>query len=135
MAISSLRRIVRFMTVGLTASALYFSLIWALKIAIGASTMVATSTAFVVVVVSNYFMHYCWTFNSNKKHHVASLQFVATSLLGFALNFFTLYVGVVIGHLSWLPTQFFAIALVVGSNYILSSYWVFQPFNSSSVQK
>jgi hypothetical protein len=62
------RVIRRYFLVGGTAAALYFGIAWLLTVMAGASDVVAANIAFVAVVIWNYFMHYHWTFESERAH-------------------------------------------------------------------
>src|SRR5216683_8162439 len=62
------RVIQRYFLVGGTAAGLYFGIAWLLAVMAGSSDVVAANISFVAVVVWSYFMHYHWTFESERAH-------------------------------------------------------------------
>jgi putative flippase GtrA len=119
-------RVIRYIVVGLTATFVYSALVWLLAACAGLETLVATSIAFVSVVLMNYQLHYRWTFTSRNPHGRTFSKFVVTSVIGFFLNAETIYLGVVAHHFNFVVVQFVAIVIVVASNFLLSALWVFR---------
>jgi putative flippase GtrA len=120
------RVILRYFLVGGTAAGLYFGIAWLLAVMAGASDVVAANMAFVAVVVWNYFMHYHWTFESERAHSIAAARFCIMNVVGFLLNFAVISIGSRLTPASHFLVQVVAIGLVVVSNLIISTLWVFR---------
>jgi putative flippase GtrA len=115
----------RFFVVGGTASALYFGISWLLAAQGGTGEVVATSVAFVAVIVWNYVMHYHWTFESEQAHSIAGARFCVMSAVGFFLNWLVIGIGTDLLPGSPLLVKLVAVGFVVLSNLIISALWVF----------
>lgn len=116
----------RFGVVGLLGTAVYYAILWVLVDLVQTPVMFATSFAFIIVCIENYILHYRWTFDSAKMHAAAFPRFLFMSVVGFAINWGIMFLGVTKLGLHYLLLQAFAIAAVVLWNFILSSYWVFR---------
>lgn len=116
----------KFSLVGLSGTAVFLLLMWFLVEQLSINIMLATSMAFMTVVIKNYILHHRWTFKSNKQHRTAMPQFILMSLSGFLINSGIMYYG-----LSMLPSvhyfiiQGIALITVILWNLTISTKWVF----------
>jgi putative flippase GtrA len=120
------RRLKRFVIIGGAGSAIYVLATCLLLRGMGLGVIDATGIAFAIVIIFNYVLHYHWTFESDKAHALALPQFIATSLIGFLINYTVIEIGAVWIGFHYVPTQAVAIGLVVTSNFLLGSLWVFR---------
>jgi putative flippase GtrA len=121
----ALGRVLRFVSVGLLATAAYYAILCVLVEVLAVGVLLATSVAFVVVTVENYFLHYHWTFRSKNRHARAFPAFLSMNVVGFGMNWATMFVGTQVLNLNYLLVQAVAIAAIVLWNFIASSLWIF----------
>lgn len=115
----------RFATVGIATSLLYVLSGYALVAFAGLAPLLATSLAFLMVIIVNYVSHYHWTFESTIGHRIAITRFVVASAGGFILNL--LFVDILTGRLRLpsLAAQVVVIVVVTAWNFCLNFLWVF----------
>ena len=118
--------LLRFAIVGVGGTLSYYALLIVLVEFLRVGVMVATSIAFVVVVLQNYALHYVWTFQSAASHATRLPQFVAMSATGFALNWLLMYAGVEIFSINYLLVQAAAVAAVVAWNLAITHLFIFK---------
>lgn len=121
-----LQRLFRFGIVGATTAALYYALLYAGVEFIGLDAVLSSSVAYVVVIVANYLMHYCWTFAVSSPHTTALKRYLVMTGCGFFLNGLIMYVGVSVLRLNYLLIQAVSMGVVILWNFCLSSLWVFR---------
>lgn len=118
-------RLIRFASVGLLGTAVYYAALWVMVEKLMIPVLVATSIAFLLVTIENYVLHYKWTFVSTNRHSIVFPRFVFMNVIGFWINWGIMAGGLYYTSLSYLILQIFAIAAVVIWNFVLSSYWIF----------
>jgi putative flippase GtrA len=119
-------RFARFGAVGTAGAALYFLLLVGMVEALGVPVMIATSVAFVLVVLQNYACHYLWTFATDAPHRRAAPRFFAMSAAGFALNWAVMAAGTRGLGLDYLAVQAVAVLAVLAWNFAVSHLVVFR---------
>ena len=84
----SLRRIVRFMMVGLAATLIDISIFTALHVLLGVSALAANTISYSAGIVSSYILHRRWTYADRpcKTVRVQFLQFAAIGLTAMLMN-------------------------------------------------
>ncbi|MET0980486.1 MAG: GtrA family protein [Telluria sp.] len=112
------RSLARFALVGLAGSLVYFVLLWSMVDLLGWPVMLASSSAFLLVVVENYLLHRAWTFRSTAPHGQALPGFVLVSAAGFCVNGAVMVLGVEWLGLNYLAVQPVAIGTVVACNFV-----------------
>ena len=103
----------------------YYLVLWLLVEIAGIQVLIASSIAFILVVLENYVLHYFWTFSSSANHMNALPKFSMMSLAGFWLNLGIMFLGVEYLGFGYLWVQAVAIALVVAWNFVISIRWIF----------
>jgi putative flippase GtrA len=116
---------IRFALVGLLATAAYYAVLCILVEVLAFGVLLATSLAFIVVTVENYFLHYHWTFRSKSRHVQAFPSFLSMNVVGFGMNWAIMFAGTQVLNLNYLLVQAVAIAAIVTWNFIASSLWIF----------
>jgi putative flippase GtrA len=119
-------RLGKFGVVGILGAGTYYLVLWTLVESLKVQVLIATSAAFLVVVLQNYAFHSAWTFRSTGPRCAALPRFAAMSVAGFCLNWSVMFVGVRGLGFYYLLVQAVAIAMVVAWNYALSALWVFR---------
>ena len=118
-------RYFRYGVVGTIAAVVYYVLLYTMVEFLGIPVLIATSIAFVFVVIENYVLHHTWTFESDQRHKTAFPKFMLASSIGFFINLGIMYLGVEVLSIYYLLVQAIAIAAVVLWNFILASSWIF----------
>ena len=120
-----LKRLVKFGFVGVLASIVFYLLLWVMVELLDIPVLIATSIAFILVIIENYILHHRWTFRSNKAHKKTFPRFVLMSILGFAINWYVMYEGVELLAINYLLVQAAAIVLVSTWNIVISHIMIF----------
>ena len=123
---STILRVLRFGVVGTLGTAVYYLVLWGLVELLHVAVLPASSSAFVLVCIENYVLHYVWTFASTRSHAAAFPRFSFMTLVGFFINWAIMFVGVSKLGFNYLVVQAAAIAAVIVWNYSLSTYWIFR---------
>lgn len=118
-------RLAKFAIVGLTATGVYYALLWGMVEFLGVGVLFASSIAFVAVTVENYVLHYVWTFESTGAHVATLSRFLVMNAAGLCINWGVMFLGVSKLGFNYLLVQAFAIVAVVVWNIALSYHWVF----------
>jgi putative flippase GtrA len=119
-------RIARYAAVGGVGALLYAGAVWLMIAGLSLAPLVASSLAFLGIVIFNYRLHYRWTFVSRKNHAVAFSQFATVSLIGFAANYAIVAYGLSATRFAYVAVQLAAVVVVVLLNFLLSALWVFR---------
>ncbi len=88
--------------------------------------MIATTIAFVVVVLHNYFLHYLWTLASTTMHVKAPPQVFSMSATRFGINWANMFAGVEWLKFKCLLVQAAAIGAVVAWNVLITHLVIFR---------
>lgn len=120
-------RLMRFGTVGVLATVVYYGLLWTMVELLAIPVLIATSAAFIFVTLENYILHYTWTFRSANAHTEALPRFLVMNVVGFGINWLVMYVGTSLAAFNYLVVQAVAIAAVTAWNLALSHFWIFRP--------
>jgi putative flippase GtrA len=120
-------RLVRFGLVGTFGAGVYFGMLWLLVDGLGIGVLVSTSISFVLVTLQQYFLHFHWTWVSDREHGAALPRFAFMNIAGFWINWTIMYVGVTYTAVHYLLVQAVAVTAIVIWNYLLSHYWIFRP--------
>jgi len=118
-------RLARFAVVGLFGATLYGVGTGLLHQCAGMALPLAASLSFVLVVATNYVLHYWWTFESDRPHADTIGRFLGMVCGGMTLNYLTLAVGTRWLALPQTMVLSLGMVVVVAWNYGLSRYWVF----------
>ena len=76
--------------------------------------------------ISNYFLNYRITFNSDKKHYDAMPKFFAVAGIGFILNAVLMWLAVEQVKLHYLLAQVLVTIVVLVSNFAGNRIWTFR---------
>ncbi len=127
------KRVLRFLMVGASGTALDVVLFLALK-AVGIPTLVANILAYGAGIVNNFVWNRCWTFADARSKPLGTQfgQFALVSLIGLLVNsgmvlaVEALFVAM-LGDTAWsyLPAKLVATGVSVVWNYAANRYWTF----------
>lgn len=138
--VPEVRRLARFLVVGLSGTAIDFVLLWLLKGA-GMPTLTANSLSFSAGAVSNFTWNRLWTFPEARSRHwtLQMVQFLAVSLVGLAINDVVVMLlqaplGALLGHpdQGYLPAKVVATGVAVLWNYAGNRLWTFKDVGRSA---
>ncbi len=119
------REILRFGLVGIAASVLHIAIAIALIETGLLGVYGANSLAFAAALVASYFGHHRWTFERQGGHGGHFPRFVATALLGFALNQGIVAFSIEVLGLPYWIAILIVVAIVPGIVYLLCRLWAF----------
>lgn len=119
-------KLTKYSLVGLLGAAVFYLALWLMVAQFGVPVLYATSSAFVLVTLQNYLLHYVWTFASDHAHHTALPRFVLMNVVGFGLNWSVMYLGVTQLEWNYLLVQTAAVAGVITWNFVVSNWWIFR---------
>ena len=130
-AVSPLKRfetLFRYLAVGASGATVHLGTLWALVELAGLPVLVATTTGFVLAVISNFILNRLWTFRSQERN--VRLQFVRfwiVALWGMGINTGLMWVLVHLLMMRYLIAQVLTIGIVSMWNFFANTYWTFQP--------
>jgi putative flippase GtrA len=99
------------------------------------SEIVAANLAFIFAAGWNYITHYRWTFASERPHISTISRFCLMNVFGFSLNWLVIAIGTRVFAGNLLVVQLIAIGLVVLSNLVIRTVWVFGGGGAPSSQR
>jgi putative flippase GtrA len=114
-----------FGAVGILATGIYIVATLLLRKYGRLSVPLAASISFILVVATNYALHYSWTFRSAKSHTTTAPRFIGTSVGGMIINTATVTIGARCSTLPQNALLLLGVGLVVIWNYLLARFWVF----------
>jgi putative flippase GtrA len=121
------RELLRFGSVGLASSAIYFALLWLVTRLTGWPAGVCGTIAYAFSIVLNYVLQKSFTFKSGRRHQQAGPRYLLIHLGGMLLNGGFLWLGVDVSGWSYIPVQLGAMVVVTIWSYLGQRFWAFQP--------
>ncbi len=119
-------RFIRFGLVGsLTFIFYYVLLIIFVELKI-LSISIASAASYLIAVISNYLLHYFWTFDAIAQHKVVGRKYLVMVGSGFCINVFSMTYLIPNDGSYYLLFQAVVLVFIVIWNYLLSTYWVFR---------
>lgn len=120
-----LMELIRFGSVGLTSTGIYFALLWCVKQLLPLPVSVQAAVAYVIGMAGDYLLHRSFTFRSQRQHTHAGPRYLAVQGTGLLVNSAVLWFGVDVGGLPFLPVQLAALGLTAGCSYLGQKLWTF----------
>lgn len=117
-------KLVRFLMVGGTATALQFALLIGLVEWIQADKVLASFCSYIASAAVNYLLNYYLTFASKVGHWQALPKFVVVVAIGSLVNTLVFAGGLYV--LPYLVAQCAAIFAALCSNFLLHKYWIYR---------
>jgi putative flippase GtrA len=121
-------RLMRFGIIGLTAAAIHYWAVVALVELAGVAPLHANVGGFAIAFWCSYFGHRHWTFAD--RHGIQAVRsffrFLATALLGFALNQYLFYLLLTYLRLPYFVALAMVVFIVAVMTYLLSRIWAFR---------
>ncbi|MFT5335940.1 MAG: putative flippase GtrA [Halioglobus sp.] len=115
----------KYFVVGGLGTVTHLSLLYLFVEFLFLSPLVASSTAFVCVVLQSYSLNRNWTFQSDKAHATTLPRYVIVSCFGFATNLAIMFVMINIFALWYMAAQIVTIVVIPAMNFLLNKYWTF----------
>ena len=120
------KKFIRYGIVGAVGTVTHLGLLLILVELISLSPVIASSLAFMVVVIISYYLNYTWTFKAKNNPFTALIKYLVVCSCGFSLNAGIMYLVVDVLHGWYLLGQVIAIVVIPISNFILNSCWAFK---------
>jgi putative flippase GtrA len=122
----SVLQIARFLTVGVAAAAVHFSVVVLLVQFFHYEPLIANVGGFLVSFQLSYWGHRLWTFSETEVlHRDAYPRLVAVQLFNFSINE-ALYYYFLSLHLPYALALFIVLAILPVFTYMTNKFWVFQ---------
>lgn len=119
-------QIARFITVGLTAASVHFSVVVMLVQLFHYAPLVANVGGFIVSFQVSYWGHRIWTFSATEVlHREAYPRLVMVQIINFSLNE-SLYYYFLNQHLPYQLALLIVLAILPVFTFLTSKFWVFQ---------
>jgi putative flippase GtrA len=133
MYLKELLRLLRFGAVGLFAGAIHYWVVIALVELTALSPLQANFGGFAAAFWGSYLGHRYWTFADHRLDRASSsfFRFLATALLGFAINHALFYLLLQHTRLPYFISLAIVVAVVAVLTYFLSRLWAFRTHQSS----
>ncbi|WP_295799099.1 GtrA family protein [uncultured Microbulbifer sp.] len=119
------QRVLRFLAVGGSATALQYGLLVLLVEAAGSEKLLAAVAAYALAALANYALNYYFTFSASGRvgHSQALPRFVFVALVGLAIN--TLCFSLLLPFAHYLIAQVCATAVTLAFNFLLHQFWIY----------
>ena len=115
----------RYGIVGLITAIIYLVIGYLLSKRTSLGAISSANIAFVVAIAVNYSFHFLFTFQKKSEHIHSAPRFAATISVGFILNSLVVWLSTSVFQLAQSVAQVVAMLIVIGSNYVLFTLWVF----------
>lgn len=119
------KQIIKYGIVGIGSNAALFAL-YLLLTFYGMEPKVAMSLLYIASVSLTYFLNHRWTFNSTHIDRKIFSRYLSVYILGYILNFFSLYFFVDVLALPHQAIQGIMIIIIASLTFILLRLWVFK---------
>ena len=116
----------RFALVGLLTAGLFYALVTAGVEWLSLSPAVASAVAYTLVLGFNYLAHYRWTYGSDRPTGSAVSRYGVMVGAGFLMNLAVMHLGTQVLNFNYLLVQTLSMAVVISTNFVLASLWVFR---------
>ena len=120
------KKFIRYGIVGAVGTVTHLGLLLILVELMSLSPIIASSIAFMVVVIISYYLNYTWTFKAKNNPFIALIKYLVVCSCGFSLNAGIMFLVVDVLHGWYLLGQVIAIVVIPISNFLLNSYWAFK---------
>lgn len=121
---------IRFVMVGMITAVIYLLMGYLLSKYSPLGAINSANIAFVTAVTINYGFHHAFTFQKKTTHQHSLPRFVATMAVGFVVNALVVWVSISLFELQQIIAQIIAMLIVIASNFVLFSFWVFPEANN-----
>ena len=115
-----------FSFVGVIATSVQYITLFLLVELLHAQPVFSSSIGFVFGGIVSYFLNRKVTFRSDKKHHIAIIQFLCVASVAFWLNGILMAIGIHRLHLNYVVTQVITTGLVLFWNFLANRFWTFR---------
>lgn len=121
------RQFLRFAAVGLSGTAVQYSVLWAGVELFGVSAAAASGLGYMLGAVVNYTLNYFFTFQSAKSHGEAAAKYFTLLGIGWCMNTgLVWFLAQQLGWNYWLA-QVLATGIGLVWNFSGSRWWAFKP--------
>ena len=123
--IQNLRTISTYSIVGIGTTIGYFLLYVLLIEFANFDPFWAAVVGYIPGIFISFFLCYYWVFRSSSSIYSTSIRFFTVNIMGYIINFISIYVLVDILSISYVLAQLIAFVIVALHNYLLNYHWTF----------
>ena len=116
----------RFALVGIVATSVHVSIVWALIELFRIETLLANLVAFLTAFIVSFTGQYLWTFRSNRNWRSALARFFPVSSFGFVLNNIVLITLLELGFMSDSHAAMISACIIPIVTYLAGRFWAFK---------
>ena len=121
------RQFVKFALVGLSSTAIDWSIFYLLNSFFGLYYLIAKILSFSVAVINSYTWNRCWTFRSQNPYRTKEFsQFLTVALVGLSLNTFIMYLVVTVFGGRKIIGLILATGIVVFWDFLANKFYTFK---------
>ena len=120
-----LPRVGRYAIVGLASASAHLALLVLFVEVFGLRPAVATSVAFVCLLVVAFLLQHHWVFRSSERMARTAPRFVTVATMALVLNATIVHVGAGVMQGPYLAVQVVAFVVLPIANYLMHSLWTF----------
>jgi len=123
--IQNLRTISTYSIVGIGTTIGYFLLYVLLIELVNFDPFWAAVIGYIPGIFISFFLCYFWVFRSSSGIYSTSIRFFTVNILGYIINFISIFVFVDILSIAYVTAQLIAFIIVALHNYLLNYHWTF----------
>lgn len=120
------KQFIAFTIVGSVATAVQYLILVLLVELVNFQPVLASSIGFIFGGIVSYCLNRKITFQSNKKHRIAMLQYFCVAGVAFWLNGLFMAIGIHQLQLNYVVTQVITTSLVLFWNFFANRFWTFR---------
>jgi putative flippase GtrA len=126
LSMSLFERFIRFSGVGVIGTAAHYAVLVLLVQLLSADAVVASSVGAIAGAITNYYLNYHFTFQSNKSHREAMSKFFVVALIAFLANAGLMLLFTHTLNLYYLAAQILTTVIVLLITFIGNHFWSFK---------
>ena len=119
------KQYVMFAGVGAIGTAGHYLVLILLVELLAVAPVLATTLAYVVGALINYYLNYHYTFSSDKPHMQSMVKFFTIAAIGMLFNGLIMDLGIRYLEVNYLISQVMATLVVLQWNFFANKFWTF----------
>jgi putative flippase GtrA len=120
------KQFILFALVGLVATITQYFTLMILVECFNITPVVASSCGYLIGGLVSYYLNHRITFQSDKQHHIAAVQFFCVATVGFSINFFLMSIGTHLYHIPYLIMQIISTSTILFWHFLANRFWTFK---------
>lgn len=120
------KQFIAFTIVGSIATAVQYFILVLLVELVKFQPVLASSIGFIFGGIVSYYLNRKVTFQSDKKHRIAMVQYLCVAAVAFWLNGMFMSFGIHHFNLNYITTQILTTSLILFWNFLANRFWTFR---------